>query len=136
MEQTITVLVVDDNTANRELVIGRLTKILDSFHALEADDGREALNIAAKEHIDLVITDLQMQEMNGDELIEELLKQLPNLPIILASGAHAEARKIADRYEGKIKILCKPYRPDHLQGAMEELGFPTAHSRADNQQCS
>ena len=82
MEQTITVLVVDDNTANRELVIGRLTKILDSFHALEADDGREALNIAAKEHIDLVITDLQMQEMNGGELLLGLPHQVIPLPLL------------------------------------------------------
>ena len=65
-----TILVVDDFSANRELLVTRLR--YQGHRLLEAADGREGLAVVRAEHPDLVITDVLMPVMDGYELVRQL----------------------------------------------------------------
>ena len=80
------VLVVDDDPTIRMLCVGMLSE----HDCIEAGNGYEALRQFESQPIDLVITDLVMPEMNGNELIQLLRAREPNLPILAITGSGAE----------------------------------------------
>jgi CheY-like chemotaxis protein len=92
------ILVVDDSAVDRGLVGGLLEKYagqyrLDSGATLSvvfAADGRAGLEAVAREAPDLVLTDLQMPEMNGLELVEAVKARFPGVPIILMTAHGSE----------------------------------------------
>jgi CheY-like chemotaxis protein len=81
-----TILIVDDE----ELILGILRAYLKrhNYTVLEASDGVKALNVLRHEQdrVNLVITDVQMPQMNGFELGEQLRTEYPRLPVIYMSG--------------------------------------------------
>ncbi len=105
------VLVVDDNLTNRCILKNQLElwKIIPTL----ASSGAEALEILAKgHHFDLILTDMQMPDMDGCELAQELQKLYPQIPIILLSSVGDERNK---RYAGLFKsILTKPIKQEML----------------------
>lgn len=117
------VLVADDDAAIRELIVAILTLTLkqSKLSFLQAADGREALDLGLRNHVDLVISDLQMPRMNGDELIRRLTEQMPNLPVILMSGNHDELTNAALLCPCQVKILHKPFSIGELLGFVEKL---------------
>ncbi len=83
------VLVVDDSPLDRRLA-GRLLEKGTDAEVYYAEDGRQALE-RVEEHLpDLVVTDLQMPEINGLELVGMLKRQYPLIPIILMTAAGSE----------------------------------------------
>lgn len=81
------VLIVDDETIIREGVAEAIRGHCPEFGAiLEARDGEEALNVALEAAPDVVITDIQMPNMNGLEFIEQLKAEHPDVAVILISG--------------------------------------------------
>ncbi|MGC4104101.1 response regulator [Ferruginibacter sp.] len=105
------VLVVDDNLTNRCILKNQLEiwKVVPTL----ACDGAEALEIMAKGmHFDLLLTDMQMPDMDGCELAEKTQQLYPELPIILLSSVGDERNK---RYAGLFKsILTKPIKQEML----------------------
>lgn len=93
MEYTNTILVVDDS----EMVVKVLSFIIKKagYTVLSAIDGKAALEFFDGREIDLVITDLNMPNMNGIELISEIrLKEYyRHIPIILFSAGNEEEQK-------------------------------------------
>jgi CheY-like chemotaxis protein len=92
------ILVVDDSLVDRTLVAGLLSK-RPGLTAVEkatglmlvvASTGREALASIAQDMPDLVVTDLQMPEMNGLELVQAVKSQYPSLPVILMTAKGSE----------------------------------------------
>jgi len=84
-----TILVVDDSAIDRTRVVGLLKKNSDLSIVL-ATNGKEALE-AIEDHIpDIVLTDLQMPEMDGLELVAEIKKSYRLIPVILLTGAGSE----------------------------------------------
>jgi CheY-like chemotaxis protein len=80
------ILVVDDSTQLRQLVAERLAIETGSV-VLQAENGREALKVIEKEQDNVVVlTDLQMPAMTGAQLIEEMKKTYPNVPVIMWTG--------------------------------------------------
>jgi len=94
------ILVIDDEAAVRAL----LSKILerDGFSVITASDGKEGMKKFKIEPVDLVITDLIMPEKEGVELIMELKKGFPDVPIIAISGG---GRNSAESYLNIAKLL-------------------------------
>jgi uncharacterized protein (TIGR02266 family) len=101
------ILVVDDAAMFREIetvFLGRSGRIL------TASDGTEALEIARRERPDLVLTDLSMREMDGDELCREIRHDLDlrHIPVIVVtSGNSAEEHERAVR-AGADGVISKP----------------------------
>ena len=83
------ILVVDDSEIDRKLVEGLLKPQIDWIVQF-ANDGVEALNAIVEIFPDVVVTDLQMPNMDGIELCHEAKKSAPHVPIILMTGKGSE----------------------------------------------
>jgi len=92
------ILVVDDSAVDRTLTGSLLEKHVSEFHldpasplkVVFANDGREALESVRRDPPDLVLTDLQMPEMNGLELVEAVKSRFPYVPVILMTAHGSE----------------------------------------------
>ncbi len=102
-----TVLFVDDDEAIlRSLERGLLEE---SYNKLFANSGKEALEILKHNNVDLIVTDMQMPEMNGLELLRIVRKEYPNINGIVLTGykLNAELIKAVEQKE-VLKIVGKP----------------------------
>jgi CheY-like chemotaxis protein len=84
-----TVLIADDNPTIRKLLCRMFEREENYDLCAEAEDGKQAIELALQHHPDLIILDLSMPVMNGLEAAHELKKLLPTVPIILFTQ-HAE----------------------------------------------
>lgn len=103
-------LVVEDE---RELLreLGKsLRNVFDTVYT--ATDGLVALELCKEYKIDIIITDLNMPNMCGNDLIEELAKKGSSTPVIILSG-YLDALKEYNNIEN-ITVLAKPYSIDEL----------------------
>lgn len=116
-----TILVVDDELAVREMLQDMLSA---SDRQIElASNGNEANKLLASKQIDLVISDLVMPDENGIDLIMEMQKQYPDIPVIAISGGggiegrfdYLEIAKLV----GAKDIIPKPFTADKIRSAIE-----------------
>ncbi len=84
----MTILVVDDSPIDRRLASGFLSKA--GFTTRLAQNGQEALTALEKERSELVVTDLQMPEMDGLALVEAIRSRYPEIPVILMTAHGSE----------------------------------------------
>lgn len=113
------VLVVDDELAMRRLLGRRLTAM--GYEVLVADDGRRALAMASGERVDAIVTDINMPELGGIELLR-LLKageRTRDIPVIVVSGQD-DLESVATCIEaGAEDHITKPYQSIVLQARLK-----------------
>jgi CheY-like chemotaxis protein len=116
------ILVVDDEQEMRD-VVQQVLKT-GGHRVVTAANGKEAGLLLAKEKIDLVLTDLLMPEKDGTEVITDLRKKHPAMPVVAMSGGgrmpRGEYLKIA-RLFGAHAILEKPFTSEQLLSTIELL---------------
>jgi CheY-like chemotaxis protein/anti-sigma regulatory factor (Ser/Thr protein kinase) len=100
------VLVVDDSAVDRARAEGLLKKG-GGLVTLSASNGREALARIETEKPDIVISDLQMPEMNGLELVETVRREHPGLPVILMTAHGSEETAIQALRKGATNYVAK-----------------------------
>jgi len=112
--ESIKVLLVDDSPMARKHVI-RVLNNMGITHITEAKDGKEARDIFswAEDGFDLVVTDLNMPEMNGEELIQYIRTEMDNtfIPILMVTSEDNETRLNNVQQAGVSGILDKPFDP-------------------------
>jgi hemerythrin-like metal-binding protein len=114
---TGTILVVDDEAALRSVAVSALQR--QGYDTLEAGDGLEALQVyEANRGIRLVLIDLTMPGMDGDEAYRELRRAGAMVPIILCSGFGQDEAFQRFRGRGLAGFLPKPYRLQDLLRAV------------------
>lgn len=101
-----TVLVVDDVTLDRHLV-GALIDEHVGWSAVFAEDGRDALEQIQRQVPDVVLTDLQMPEMNGLQLVEAIRRDYSYLPVILMTAHGSEEIAVAALKAGAASYVPK-----------------------------
>ena len=101
-----TLLVVDDVALDRHLV-GVLLEEHSGWSAVYAEDGREALSLIKLKVPDLVLTDLQMPEMNGLELVEAIRRDYSHVPVILMTAHGSEEIAVAALKAGAASYVPK-----------------------------
>jgi type IV pilus assembly protein PilB len=108
------VLVTDDEPITRMLVKLLLEKT--DFEVLEAANGRDAVEIAAREHPDLVLIDLNMPEMDGYEAITRMRKDLSlaTMPILVLTSEEGPGVERRVLQLGADDYIMKPFNPDVL----------------------
>lgn len=100
------ILVVEDDTNTRKLMCAVLRQ--NGFEALQAEDGAVALEIMDKEHIDLVVLDLMMPNMDGYELTKQLREAWKLLPIIMVTAKQEPKDKRQGFLVGTDDYMTKP----------------------------
>ena len=115
------VLIVDDCDTTRKLLSYIIRER--GFKIVGASNGIEALEILATTPIDIVLTDLNMPQMDGYELSRTLRKQeeYKNLPIVMITTEASEADKKLGLDAGVSTYLSKPITPQRLLYEIEKL---------------
>lgn len=117
----IRALVVDDSEGMRRSVVALLKTL--GIQATLATNGAEAIAGFAVGRFDLLLTDLQMPEMNGLELLEWVRENHPELPAVLMTGALTEPVARAALASGADAVLSKPFSPADFSAVLERLFF-------------
>jgi len=110
-----TILIVDDRSSNRELLVTLLGYA--GHRLLEAAEGEAGLAIARAEHPDLIITDIVMPKMDGYEFARQVRADplISNTQIIFNTASYVieETRRLAEAC-GVVLVLSKPFEPQAL----------------------
>ena len=108
------ILVVDDESAVRDLTVEFLRRSGYKPHGVPT--ARHALDLLDDEQFDLVVSDVVMPEMTGVELLYELLRRKPELPVILMTGGSKEPVRTTRAVElGAVGLLYKPFSQAELK---------------------
>ena len=116
------VMVVDDSPMARKFMRQVLAN-LGVKHFLEAENGRRAAELLADNAVDLVVTDYNMPEMDGRELIEYIRSRSwqKEVPVLMVTSEHNENRLAAVREMGVVGMCDKPFEPDTVRGLLTRL---------------
>lgn len=113
--KTFTILVVDDSTAMRSLLVSTL-ETLGNISIVQAPNGFEALRMLPREQFDLILTDINMPDINGLELLSfirnnPIYKSVP-VVVISTEGSRKDIEKGLSL--GANEYLVKPFKPEQL----------------------
>ncbi len=118
------VLIVDDSPSMRTFIrrVLDLSGIEISAH-WEAADGIEALAVLEREWVDVILTDINMPRMNGEEFVRQLGASgvLKTVPVIVISTDATTARRAHLTALGAHGYLAKPFRPEELREEIERV---------------
>lgn len=116
--KTARLLLVDDDPGLLKLLGMRLTS--EGFTILTAESGAEGLRLLGREKIDLVISDLRMDEMDGMALFAEIQKAQPGMPVIILTAHGSIPDAVAATQQGVFSFLTKPVDKDALYQAIDD----------------
>ncbi len=106
-ETTLTVLVVEDDAPLRDALCDTLASA--GYRALAAGGAREALALLATEPVSLVVSDVQMEGLDGHELLRYIKARWPDLPVILVTAFGSVGRAVEAMRDGAADYLTKPF---------------------------
>lgn len=123
------VLIVDDSPGMRKVIrkmLGQSGFAMDL--CVEAGDGLEALAVLSKERVDIVFTDINMPNMNGEELMEKISisPEYQHLLVLVVSTDRSEARMQRMLALGAKGYVTKPFVPRTLGYALTKITSRTA----------
>jgi two-component system, chemotaxis family, chemotaxis protein CheY len=119
----VNVLVVDDSGVMRSMIIKtiRLSGLqLGEIH--QAANGREGLDALQQNWIDLVIADINMPVMNGEDMIDRMLEhpEFKDIPIVVISTEGSKTR--VDRLQNKgARFIHKPFTPEVIRDTVKDF---------------
>ncbi|MDK1252705.1 two-component system response regulator GlrR [Cronobacter dublinensis] len=111
-------LLVDDDPGLLKLLGLRLAS--EGFTVETAESGHDGLRILGREKIDLVISDLRMDEMDGMQLFAEIQKLQPGMPVIILTAHGSIPDAVAATQQGVFSFLTKPVDKDALYKAIDD----------------
>jgi DNA-binding response OmpR family regulator len=126
------VLIADDSKTTQMLVMRALHHI-SGIEFLSAENGLEALSVLASNHVDLLITDIHMPEMDGITLVREVRKTQNDrqLPILIITAKGEASAKSDGMALGANAYVLKPLSGQELlEKAQSLLGNPRSHPHA------
>ena len=117
-------LVVDDSSIIRRVVIRTLKMVLSSIGSIsEAANGVEALAILEDTEVDLILTDINMDDMGGIELISRIKADdnLKEIPIVVISTEGNENRVAQLLEQGAVGYIKKPFTPEQIRDVLSGI---------------
>ena len=113
-------LIVEDQQDMRRFLSEELSS---GYEILEAENGKEALAILEKKHVDLILSDIMMPIMDGFELCNVVKNnvQYSHLPFILLTAQHNQQSRLTGLNEGADAYMEKPFSLEHLSAQIENL---------------
>ncbi len=116
------VLVVDDSSTTRALIVSTIEE-MEGFETIEAPNGFEALKRIPQQPLDLIVTDINMPDLNGLEIVH-FVKHHPDyrsIPMIIVSteGSDEDVKRGLDL--GAAAYVKKPFEPEHLKSTIRRV---------------
>ena len=114
------ILVVDDSASIRQMVTFTLES---GAECHEAENGVEAFNLCQSTQFDVIISDINMPEMDGYELVKNLrgMSQYKYTPVIMLTTESGEAEKLKGREAGATGWIVKPFNPDKIKKIVDKV---------------
>lgn len=119
-----TIMIVDDSVSMRQVV--SITLKGAGYTVIEGCDGRDALNKLSGQKIHLVISDVNMPNMDGISFVKAL-KARPEYkftPVIMLTTESGDDKKSSGQAAGVKPWVVKPFQPDQMLGAVAKLVLP------------
>ena len=115
------ILTVDDSVAMRQMVEVTLTSA--GYDVQQAQNGREALDIAETQSFDLVITDVNMPQLDGLTLVRNLrgMPSYKHVPLLVLTTENTPERKMEGREAGATGWLVTPFNPERLLATVSKV---------------
>lgn len=107
-----TILIVEDDAGLREALFDTL--LLGDYNVIEADCAETALMKLGAHKVDLVVSDIQMGEMNGLTLLKNIKAKYPNMPVLLMTAYATIDDAVQAMRDGATDYLSKPFAPEVL----------------------
>ncbi len=112
MEELIKILVVDDEKVIRDGC--RRVLANNQYNVVCAENGRDAMSLLEKEVVDIILLDLKMPVMSGEEVLEETFKLYPDIPIIIITGHGTIDTAVECMKKGAYDFITKPFQIDQF----------------------
>ncbi len=106
------VLIVDDEKNIRQ-GLGKALE-MDGYRTLLAEDGQDALGVIQQDEVDLIIADLRMPRLSGEELLRRVVDSWPTIPVIILTGHGTIETAVQAMRDGAYDFLTKPVNLDRL----------------------
>lgn len=126
MIKTLPILVVEDDPDLREALSDTLA--LSRYRVLTAVDGRHAVETLEKHAVGLVISDVQMPNMNGLALLHEIKSRWPHVPVLLMTAYGVISQAVEAMREGAADYLVKPFEVSDLISKVARTMLPASFS--------
>ena len=119
-----TIMIVDDSSSLRQIVSMTLKSA--GYEVIEASDGHDALGKIGSQKIHLIISDVNMPNMDGITFVNEVKKQVAYkfTPVIMLTTESEESKKREGQAAGAKAWVVKPFQPEQLIGAVQRLCLP------------
>jgi len=119
-----TIMIVDDSASMRQVVAIALKGA--GYDVIEGRDGKDALSKLTGQKVHLIISDVNMPNMDGITFVQEV-KKLPTYkftPIIMLTTESSDERKRAGQAAGARAWVVKPFKPEQMLTAVQKLCLP------------
>ena len=126
MNSSTRVLVVEDDETLRDALCDTIQ--YGGYQTVSACNGVEALKCLEKERVDLVISDVQMDQMDGHTLLREVKSKRTDLPFVLVTAHGSIENAVKAMREGATDYLLKPFEAEVLLEMVSRLGVSDDHS--------
>lgn len=130
-----TLLIIDDEKNIREGLAANFE--MDGYNVKLAENGKQGLEFLAKGDIDLVITDLRMPGISGEEVLRKVTTETPGVPVIVLTGHGSIDSAVDAMRNGAYDFLTKPLNLDQLslivKRALEARELSLQHKQLKNE---
>lgn len=113
------ILIVDDNP-NMSSLLSEMLEVFD-YESVRAADGTQALTELDNEQFSMVITDMQMPNMSGLELLQEVKNRYPKIPVVIISGYNQTGLAQEAGLEDADGFLGKPLMMSDIESLLNKL---------------
>lgn len=115
------ILIVDDN----QMILDSLSSFLQfkfkEYHVLTAEDGEKAIEALKSNPVSLMLTDLEMPNVDGYEVIEYAKRNRPSVPVIIMTGSWSLDLELLVHKTGVARFIQKPFCFEELKHIATEL---------------
>ena len=117
------ILIVEDSPTMRSLVVSALEELGGAIRITEASSGFEALRALPRDPYDLIVTDINMPDINGLELVSFVKQNVAyrGIPLLIISTEGSERDRLRGLELGADAYLVKPFEPEDLRRTAREL---------------
>jgi two-component system, response regulator FlrC len=128
MKDAATILVVEDDRPLQDALVSTL--VAAGYDVLAAGDGGEALKVLGEANVDLIVSDVQMQPVDGRELLRRLRARPSAPPVLLMTAYGTIEQAVAAMREGAVDYLVKPFEAEELERRVARYARPAARAAA------